>query len=152
MPALTPRRAATLLALGTMALATTAPAQPWVEGQSRGAAVSWVQTLDNGRYEDAWEATSSAFKQGKSKLEWLRQQKDRAEERGPFSSRTFISSVYFPAYPLGSGATVVAERLVYASLDKDKNRWVEDMLMVRENGKDGPWTIAEYESRARPLD
>jgi hypothetical protein len=151
MPALTPRGAATLLALGTLALASAAPAQPLAEGPSRGAAVSWVQMLDNGRYEDAWEATSSAFKQGKSKLEWMRQQKDRAE-RGPFSSRTFISSVYFPAYPLASGAKVVAERLVYASLDKDKNRWVEDMLMVRESGEDGPWTIGEYESRLRPLD
>jgi hypothetical protein len=152
MPALTPRGAATLLALGTLALASAAPAQPLAEGQSRGAAVSWVQMLDNGRYEDAWEATSSAFKQGKSKLEWMRQQKDRGEERGPSSSRTFISSVYFPAYPLASGAKVVAERLVYASLDKDKNRWVEDMLMVRESGEDGPWTIGEYESRLRPLD
>jgi hypothetical protein len=153
MPALTPRRAAILLALGTLALATTASAQPWVEGQSRAEAQAWAQMLDKGRYEDAWDAMSSPFKEGKSKLEWMRQQKDGVEERGPLSTRVFMSSVYFPAYPVpGTGATVVAEQLAFASVDKDKNRWVEVMLMVREKGKDGPWTVAEYEPKPNPLE
>jgi hypothetical protein len=94
--------------------------------------------LDNGRYEDAWEASSSFFfKQGKS---------------SPLSSRTFATSMYMPTYrQVGSDVEFVAENLVYGSLDKDKNRWVEVMLMVREKGKDGPWQVAEYDCRPRPL-
>ena len=153
MAALTPRRAATLLALGTLAQAATAPPPPWFEGRARPEAEAWVPMLDNGRYEDAWEATSSFFfKQGKSKLEWMRQQKDRAEDRGPLSSRSFATSTYMPSYrQVGSDLEFVAENLVYGSLDKDKNRWVEVILMVREKGKDGPWQVAEYDCRPRPL-
>ena len=157
MPALTPRRAATLLALGTLALATTAPAQdPFqrYEGPARAAAESWVQMLDDGHYEDAWEATSPLFKEGLSKLDWMRKQKDRAEERGPLSGRGFMTGNYMHSlrHPR-SDVEFVAESLVYGSADKGKNRWIEVMLMVREKGKeDGPWTILDYDCRPRPLD
>ena len=61
--------------------------------------------------------------------------------------------MYMPTYrQVGSDVEFVAENLVYGSLDKDKNRWVEVMLMVREKGKDGPWQVAEVRLPAPALE
>jgi hypothetical protein len=141
---------ATLVAVGLLALSAPASAQPWFEGRSRAAAESWLETLDAGRYEEAWEAAAVPFRDGKSKPEWMRQQKDRAEQSGPLSGRAFVGSLYTPSHRFsGTDVDVTVEELTYASLDQKQGRWVEHLLMVRQKGTDGPWMVYSYECRLR---
>ena len=152
MPAPIRLRAATLLtvALGLLALPARAAAQFWPEEPVRAAAESWIKMLDEGRYEEAWDAASPHFREGKGKLDWMRQQKDLAEEHGPLSDRACHSGVRAASYP-PAGSDVSMNEVLCASLDAKKGGWLERVTLVREKGKDRPWMVYRYESEPRPL-
>jgi len=153
MPAPTLLHAAILLAVGLLAPAAPAPAQfgASFEGPARQAAEPWLKMLDDGRYDEAWETTWPPFKEGKRKTDWMRQQKDRAEEHGPLS-RMFASSMHgkpLHRFP-GVDVDVIVELLSYTTVDANRKRWAESVWMVREVDKDGPWLVLDY--ALKPLD
>lgn len=126
------------LALGLLALATLSQldtASPPVSAEaarSEVAAVArqWLGLVDEGRWDESYNATGTAFRKLNTAQVWAETSKKVRVPLGPVISRTFVSEENLPAPP--AGYQVVKFRTTYAnkadaletvSLDREDGQW-----------------------------
>ncbi len=132
------------IALGLVALAAlsqvtpTSPSAPTSSDESAGSEVQqvargWLTLIDQGRWEESYKETGSAFRKLNSLQVWAATNDKVRVPLGPVVSRTFLRQENLPAPPYGY--EVVKFRTSFAN----KAYALETVSLSRENGN---WRVA----------
>jgi Protein of unknown function (DUF4019) len=107
------------------------------------AALSWLQLVDNGKYEDSWNAASKTFQLTIAKNEWGKAMEKLRTPLGRVVSRTLLQQLP-KQNPKGlpEGYYMV---LVYQTDFTDRHKANELLTMVLES--DGRWRVLTYQAR-----
>ncbi|PZO89435.1 MAG: LuxR family transcriptional regulator [Sphingomonas sanxanigenens] len=123
------------LLLGLLALAASphaASAPPAAEAAANAEAVAfarqWLTLLDQGRWDESYQATGAAFQKQNTVEVWASVSEKVRRPLGAAISRSFLSQENLPAPP--AGYEVIKFRTRFAS----KGETVETVTLERENG------------------
>ncbi len=107
---------------------------------AEGAAVSWLELTDQGKYEESWNQASSLFRNAVSLEEWT---KALSAARGPFEAlvaRSSKSAEYHRELPGAPDGEYVI--LTFDSVFTKKANAVETVTMMKDD--DGAWRLSGY--------
>lgn len=111
---------------------TTSQAPVAAEARSSSEVVAtarqWLALLDQGRWDETYQATGTSFRQQNSKQVWAAASEEARVPLGAMISRTFVSQENLPAPP--AGYEVVKFRTRFAN----KTEAVETVTLDREEG------------------
>lgn len=96
----------------------------------------WLQFVDGGQYERAWDEASPLLKASVGRDQFARGRKESRDTRGDVVSREYLSSDYLPQnqYSVGVVDTVI---LSYRTTYQKKAASKEQLAVVRDS--DGVW-------------
>jgi hypothetical protein len=103
------------------------------------AALSWLSSVDHGRYRESWDAAAKAFQRGVSRDNWT---SSVAAARGPFGtlvSRQLRSAEYATSLP---GAPAGKYVVIQFDASFDKAQAIETITPMQED--DGTWKVSGY--------
>jgi len=116
------------------------PSNPEAEAAALKAAKAWVLLIDEGRYAESWDASSSYFQNLVSKEEWTNQLRGVRGPLGKNLSRQVKARQYRTTLPgAPDGEYVIVQ---FQSSFEHKNAALEGVTPVRE--KDGTWRAMGY--------
>lgn len=104
------------------------------------ATTAWLRLVDNGLYDQSWEAAAPAFRQKVNKAAWG---EAVAEARAPFEplgARMLLGATYRESLPnVAGGPFVIIQYRTKAAGDRDV---IETVTPMR--GADGKWQVSGY--------
>ncbi len=110
------------------------------EDAAQKAAESWLKLVDQGKYEDSWDAASTIFKGVVARLQWKQTASGVRAPLGSLVSRTLKSRKYTESLPGAPDGKYVV--LQYDSVFSAKQEAVETVTPMQE--ADGTWHVSGY--------
>ncbi len=110
------------------------------EDKALAVATSWLALVDDGKYDESWQAAASFFKQAVSREQWGQAVSAALEPFGPFVSRELIGKQYTTSLPgAPEGEYVVIQ---FTATFENKAAVIETITPMLDS--DGEWRVAGY--------
>jgi len=109
------------------------------ENDARGAALHWLQLLDDGDYEEAFEFKAQDFRMSQTQNQFVRLMQARRAPFGPTLSRKFIGAAHvekFVGAPEGN-----YESVLFKTAFEHKNPTAERVILVKQVVG---WRVIDY--------
>jgi outer membrane biogenesis lipoprotein LolB len=110
------------------------------EDAAQKAAESWLKLMDQGKYEESWDAASTIFKGVVARLQWKQTASGVRGPLGSLVSRTLKSRKYTETLPGAPDGKYVV--LQYDSVFTGKQDAVETITPMLD--ADGQWHVSGY--------
>lgn len=104
------------------------------------AATSWLQLVDQEKYNESWQQASAIFKQAITQEKWQEALLQARKPLGKSAARSFASAQYTTSLPNAPPGEYVV--LQYQSSFEQKNPVTETLYMVLDGDKQ--WRTAGY--------
>lgn len=110
------------------------------EDKALAVATAWLALVDEGKYDESWEAAASFFKQAVSQEQWGQAVGAALDPFGPFVSRELKSKQYTTSLPgAPDGEYVVIQ---FTATFENKAAVIETITPMLDS--DGEWRVAGY--------
>lgn len=124
----------------TFSIAVPARADQEQGQQAAAAAETWLELVDEGKYEESWDQAAELFKRSVPKKEWSRTVAAGREPMGKLISRELSSKKYSTTLPgAPDGEYVVIQ---FATSFENKKSAVETVTPMKD--PDGAWRVSGY--------
>jgi len=109
------------------------------EEEARAEAVSWLELVDDGKYDESWDRAASLFRSKVSRQQW---RNAVISARGPFGkllSRNLMSATYATRLPGAPDGEYVV--LVFEASYENADSAVETVTPMKDAGQ---WRVSGY--------
>jgi hypothetical protein len=100
----------------------------------------WLPLIDQGKYEESWDAASKVFKAAVAKDKWATQVKGARDPLGPLVSRKLNSARYAEKLPGAPDGKYVI--ILYDTNFEKKKGAIETVTPMQD--PDGSWRVSGY--------
>ena len=144
-----PKQLLTFVVLASLKLAPLAAQQPQDSAAVQlalSATTTWLALLDQGKYEQSWDAAAPAFQSAVTKTAWTQALSQARGPFEPFGARTLLGTRYAETLPgAPPGPYVVVQYQTKVAGDRQV---VETITPMRT--PDGSWRVSGYFVRPSP--
>lgn len=108
--------------------------------QTTNQAITWLQLVDNARYDQSWQRTASVFRKAMTEDQWLQLAASARTPLGPLISRHLKSTEHLNTLPGAPGGPHIVMQFQARFVQKESA--IETVTFTRE--PDGEWRVSGY--------
>ncbi len=130
-----------LLVISLVAVSCSKKVSPHAQAEQAAteAALTWLELIDSGKYEESWEQAAVPFKNSTTAKKWANTVKPVMAPMGKLKSREVANREFMPALPGGTTGEFVVIQFK-TTFENNKNA-METVTPMLENGV---WKVSGY--------